>query len=106
VTNCFAEDRTPDMRGVEDMYLPLDDAEIDALYGRGELKALKEQERRRAREKVYKALKHWVDFFEGGKYPRVGRVRREKGWEERGEKRVLCQRAQEGRVVRKRPGEK
>jgi len=32
VTGCFDTDRTPDMRGVEEMYLPLDDPEIDGLF--------------------------------------------------------------------------
>ena len=31
VTGCFDTDRTPDMRGVEEMFLPLDDPEIDGL---------------------------------------------------------------------------
>jgi len=31
VTACFDTDRTPDMRGVEEMFLPLDDPEIDGL---------------------------------------------------------------------------
>ncbi|KUJ21610.1 cytochrome b5 [Mollisia scopiformis] len=105
VTNCFQEDGHPDMRGVEEMFIPLDNAEVDALYSRGELKVLREQERRNARKEVDKALRHWVDFFAGsGKYPRVGYVKREKGWETKGLKPTLCKRAQEGRPTsRKRP---
>lgn len=57
VTNCFAEDRTPDMRGVEEMFIPLDNPEVDDLYTPGQLKALKEQERRKAKEQVYQGLK-------------------------------------------------
>lgn len=44
---------------MEEMFLPLDDPEVDALYGKGELKALKEQERRRAKVEADKALRHW-----------------------------------------------
>ncbi|KAM3069527.1 hypothetical protein ACMFMF_008744 [Clarireedia jacksonii] len=39
VTSCFTEDRTPDMRGVEKMFLPVDDevvdAEIEKKIGKG-----------------------------------------------------------------------
>lgn len=103
VTNCFAEDRVPDLRGVEDMFIPLDDPAVDSLYTTGQLKALKEQERRKAREQVHAGLKHWVDFFGKGKYPMVGRVKREKGWETKGEVRELCKRAQEGRPKSRKP---
>jgi hypothetical protein len=47
------------MRGVEEMFIPLDNEEVDSLYGRGELKILKEQERRAAKKEVDKALRHW-----------------------------------------------
>lgn len=105
VTNCFAEDRNPDLRGVELMHIPLDDPEVDSLYTAEELKEVKEEEMRVAKEKVHGALKHWVDFFEGsGKYTKVGRVKRERGWEGKGAVKALCKRAQEGRPKsRKRP---
>jgi len=105
VTNCFQEDGNPDMRGVEDMYIPLDNEEVDGLYTKGELKVLREQERRNARKEVDKALRHWVDFFGNSpKYPRIGYVKREKGWETKGPAPTLCKRAQEGRPTsRKRP---
>jgi hypothetical protein len=104
VTGCFDTDRTPDMRGVEEMFLPLDDPEIDGLYSSGEMKKLKEKERREAKEKVYEALKHWIDFFGNSKkYTRVGEVRRETGWETKGPAPTLCARAQEGRGKRERP---
>lgn len=41
VTGCFKEDRIPDMRGVEEMYLPLDDPEVDALYSEEEMRVQK-----------------------------------------------------------------
>jgi hypothetical protein len=126
VTGCFDTDRTPDMRGVEEMYLPLDDLEIDGLfvspprdtklcsrmanaglwcrYSSKEMKIMREQEKRRAKQKVHEALKHWVDFFGNSKkYTRVGEVRREKGWETKGPAPTLCARAQEGRSKRARP---
>lgn len=104
VTNCFKEDITPDMRGVEEMFMPLDDPEVDSLYTKGQLKALKAQERKKAKEQVHANLKHWVDFFEGSsKYTKVGRVKREKGWETKGEKPKLCERAGENRKRREPP---
>lgn len=86
------------------MFIPLDDPEVDSLYTKGQLKALKEQERRKAKEQVHMSLKHWVDFFEGSKkYAKVGTVKREEGWEDEGEVKELCRRAQEGRPKRRQP---
>ncbi|RFU31931.1 hypothetical protein B7463_g4399, partial [Scytalidium lignicola] len=104
VTGCFREDIMPDMRGVEDMYLPLDDPEIDNQYTKGQLKALKEQERRKAKQEVYNALKHWVDFFANSKkYTAVGTVKREPGWETKGDPPVLCEKAAKRRKHRDPP---
>ncbi|CAL3966420.1 hypothetical protein PZA11_003080 [Diplocarpon coronariae] len=107
VTNCFQEDGNPDLRGVEEMFLPIDDEEIDKLYSSGELKALKEQEKRQAKLQAHNALKHWVDFFAGSKkYPKIGEVRREPNWRTKGPVKKLCQKAQGGRTKRKRPAGK
>ncbi|ESZ96130.1 hypothetical protein SBOR_3481 [Sclerotinia borealis F-4128] len=105
VTNCFEVDRTPDLRGVEDMFLPVDDEEVDReiveRVGAGGMKKLREREAREARRGVSEALGHWIGFFEnGGKYPKVGKVKRENGWETKGEKPVLCEKAQKGRKKR------
>lgn len=59
VTQCFDVDINPDMRGVEDMYIPMDNPEVDALYQSGQLKKLKQLERKLAKIEVHKALKHW-----------------------------------------------
>ncbi|KAG4034508.1 hypothetical protein MFRU_003g04680 [Monilinia fructicola] len=108
VTNCFEEDRTPDLRGVEEMFLPLDDEVVDKeivqKIGSGGFKKLKERERREAKKSVDGALGHWIGFFEnGGKYPKIGQVKREKGWESKGEKPALCEKAQKGRKKRTIP---
>ncbi|UKZ77260.1 hypothetical protein TrVFT333_004980 [Trichoderma virens FT-333] len=63
VTGCFADDRTPDMRGVEDMFLPLDDPEIDAQWTTAEMKEMKAMELAAAQRQVHDALKHWVNFL-------------------------------------------
>ncbi|KAL6695998.1 cytochrome b5 [Trichoderma pleuroticola] len=102
VTGCFADDRTPDMRGVEDMFLPLDDPETDAQYTTAEMKELKEMELIRAQRQVHDALKHWVNFFGNSKkYHKVGYVKREKNWLEKQPRRELCAPAQQGRSKRK-----
>jgi hypothetical protein len=105
VTGCFADDRTIDMRGVEDMYLPLDDPEVDSHWSAEELAQLKLKEREAAEKKVYEALKHWVDFFaKSTKYQKVGYVKLPKGWLEKQPRRELCEVAQSGRVKRQIPG--
>ena len=37
MTNCFQEDRNPDLRGAEYAFIPKDDPEVDSLYSSGEL---------------------------------------------------------------------
>jgi hypothetical protein len=93
------------MRGVEEMFLPYDDPEVDSLYTKAELKIARERERREAKREVYEKLKHWVDFFENSrKYVKIGQVKREKGWETKGEPPVLCKQALEAKPKsRKRP---
>jgi len=109
ITTCFDTDINPDTRGTELMFTPKDDAEIDVLYTSGELKKRKEQERRNALKEKDKALKHWVDFFEGSqKYHKAGMVKREVGWslDGLGEVPKLCQKADDGRPKRLKPDEK
>jgi predicted heme/steroid binding protein len=65
VTGCFDTDISPDMRGVEEMFLPHDDPEVDALYTKAELKIAKERERREARREVHEKLKHWYVKWDG-----------------------------------------
>ncbi|KAI1173197.1 putative heme binding protein [Nemania sp. FL0916] len=104
VTGCFAEDRTADMRGVEDMFLPLDDATVDAHWSPADLALLKEKERADALQRVHDALLHWVRFFENSpKYPKVGYVKRPKNWLDSEPRRPLCKSAAKGRVVRTIP---
>ncbi|KAI0025637.1 putative heme binding protein [Xylariomycetidae sp. FL0641] len=106
VTGCFAEDRTADMRGVEDMFLPLDDAAVDAHWSADELAALKEKELAEAQRKVHEGLLHWVKFFENNPtYPRVGYVQRPKNWLDSEPRKELCHNAAKGRKPRKIPSE-
>ncbi|KAI9737605.1 MAG: hypothetical protein M1818_005609 [Claussenomyces sp. TS43310] len=104
VTSCFDTDITPDIRGVEVMYLPVSDPDIDALYTSGELKAKKEQERRQAKIQVDRVIAHWKGFFHNSpKYMTVGKVKREQGWEAERPVPTLCQKAMDGRPTRGPP---
>lgn len=104
VTGCFAEDRTADLRGVEEMHIPVDDPEVDKHFSTAELAELKEQELAAAREKVHDQLSHWVNFFARNvKYPKIGTVKQEKDWLEKEPRRKLCDQAQKGRPKRKVP---
>ncbi|TKA26989.1 hypothetical protein B0A50_05180 [Salinomyces thailandicus] len=122
---------THDMRGlVEAMFLPkyMDEELSDAADGKagadsslGDLKdqakklvskfgrpSRKERKRRReadrpeAEEKLEQALGKWVSFFAaGGKYPTVGKVVREEGWEESApEPPAVCEEARKKRPIR------
>lgn len=107
VTTCFNSDISPDLRGIEKMYLPKSTPQVDEQYTTEEMAALQEEELKIAKEKAYKALKHWVDFFANHKkYVKVGTVKREKGWETKGEAPVLCQNANNARPFRKPPVKK
>lgn len=103
VTGCFKEDRNGDMRGVEEMFLPLDDYEVDKHYTADQLRQMRAEELAAAKEKVHDALKHWVDFFaKSKKYHKVGTLKREPGWQ--GKRKKLCEQAGQGRTPRKLPG--
>ncbi|KAI8671024.1 Cytochrome b5 heme-binding domain-containing protein [Fusarium keratoplasticum] len=105
VTGCFAEDRTADLRGMEEAFLPLDDPETDAHWTPEELAALKEKELAEAKEHAHKALLHWVNFFANSKkYSKYGYVSREDDWLEKEEPKVLCDQVQATRKKRKIPG--
>ncbi|KAI9721804.1 MAG: hypothetical protein M1812_002139 [Candelaria pacifica] len=103
VTGCFAEDITPDTRGVEEMFIPVDETGDEAGLSKGELKKRKEQDRRIARKQLRESVGHWERFFgDSSKYHRVGRVRREEGWLEKIPRRELCEAARKARPKRKK----
>ena len=56
VTGCFLEDRNGDMRGVEQMYLPIDNPEIDNQWPPEILKKMKEEELVEAKKRAHEAL--------------------------------------------------
>ena len=100
ITGCFAEDRTWDLRGVEDMFLELDEeldlfeegkwvelvrkfGSADGEDGKGELSEERKKElrgrvderRRKAWENVENSINHWDSFFRNHeRYKYVGKV--------------------------------
>lgn len=101
VTTCIEEDNNPDLRGVEEMFLPLDDPETDAHWSTAEMAKLQADELEAAHERAHLALKHWADFFANSKkYPRVGYVKMDKDWLEKQPIKKLCAKAQKGRAKR------
>lgn len=110
LTGCFADDQTPDLRGVEMMYMPIDatpdhpDYKPPKKLSKGEVKNRHAQELRKARKAVRDGLEHWHVLFRGDKgkpYFKVGEVKREEGWLAKLPKRELCEEAVKARPVRK-----
>lgn len=117
LTGCFQTDITPDLRGVEEMFIPVDpetkpDATPEVIekaqrrkkLSPGELKNRRAVEMRKARVQARNGLENWHRLFRGDKgkpYFKVGEVKREKGWVEKLPKRELCEQAKKGRPVRK-----
>lgn len=98
VTGCFREDLTPDLAGVEEMFVPVDDEELGRLTS-AQRKVRREQDVRTARARVRKTVDHWEGFFRNHKrYFQVGRV---VGGEVRAETpRELCEAARMARPKR------
>jgi predicted heme/steroid binding protein len=117
LTGCFAEDAVPDLRGVEQMFIPVDPetkenatpeviekAKSRPKLSSGELKNRNAQELRDARRQARDGLEGWHALFRGDKgkpYFKVGTVKREEGWLEKMPERTLCAQAQKGRPARK-----
>lgn len=119
MTGCFEEDLTPDLRGVEEMFVPVDppdapehqeDKQLVRQGGRAgptkaDLKNRRAREMRVARKRVQETIKGWAKTFsgEGGKpYYLAGEIVREEGWLERLPKRELCEAAKKSRPKRKK----
>lgn len=105
VTGCFQEDRTPDLVGVEEMFLPVEDVPDEGLTA-AERKVRREREVRVARAKVEKVVKRWEGFFRGHKkYFEVGRVLDDGVVDPEKGRRVLCDAAQGQRRKRSEMGD-
>lgn len=127
LTGCFQEDLTPDLRGVEEMFVPVDPPSDHAEDGgvaeggdleegtelkrnggrngltKAELKIRRERDYRMARKKVQEGIEGWARVFKGetGRpYFWVGTIKREEGWLEKLPRRELCEPARDGRPKR------
>lgn len=98
VTGCFLEDRTGDLRGAEEIYIPIDDADEEISSGARKTRA--EKERREAKKRVLQEVAKWEAFYRNHKkYFEVGKL---VGVPEyTGEPPKLCEHAQKGRPKRK-----
>lgn len=104
VTGCFMEDRTSDLRGAEEIYIPIDDP--DEEISSGERKTRAERERRLAKKKVQDEVDRWVRFYKNSKkYFEVGQVI---GLDDVPDSPAptLCAEAQKGRPKRKNMNKK
>ncbi|KAL6252719.1 hypothetical protein RBB50_000438 [Rhinocladiella similis] len=102
VTGCFLEDRTGDLRGAEEIYIPIE--EVDEDISSGARKTRAEKERRNAKKRVLQEVNKWEAFYRNHKkYFEVGKL---VGVPEyTGDPPKLCEPAQKGRPKRKRGNE-
>lgn len=120
ITGCFDTDLHPDVRGAEDLYMPVTPAEAQAdgrkvedkywkaLEGAqepssGEKKIRRQQELKSAKKTVDMVVENWAVMFNGGRgknYFKVGEVKREEGWMDKLPKPPLCKDAQIRRPIR------
>lgn len=99
VTGCFKEDLTPDLDGVEEMFLPVED--VDERITSAERQLRRERELRLAREQIVKTVSRWQGFFRNHKkYFQVGAVENDGVVDPDKGKRVLCEGAQNQRPKR------
>lgn len=103
VTGCFEDDLNADLRGVERMYVPVEDVGEEEEGGEGltsgERKVRREVEWREARKRVRQDVERWVAFYRGHqKYLEVGRVVGGEG--EKGVVPELCESAEMARPKR------
>lgn len=98
VTGCFMEDRTRDLRGAEEIYIPVEDP--SEKISSGERKTRSERERRAAKKRVRDEVDRWVKFYSNSKkYFEAGKVVGMND-EPSGPVPTLCAQAEKGRPKR------
>ncbi|KAI1621112.1 dihydrofolate reductase [Exophiala viscosa] len=98
VTGCFLEDRTGDLRGAEEIYIPIEDPDEEISSGARKTRA--EKERREAKKRVLQEVAKWEAFYRNHKkYFEVGKLVGVPAYSEDAPK--LCEHAQKGRPKRK-----
>jgi predicted heme/steroid binding protein len=104
VTGCFLEDRTSDLRGAEEIYLPIEDLEHEDISS-GDRKKRAEREQRDAKKKVVAEVQNWENFYRGSKkYFEVGKIVGSDALN--GPAPTLCEQAQKGRPKRSKMNQK
>jgi predicted heme/steroid binding protein len=99
VTGCFLEDRTGDLRGAEELYIPIED-DPDEYITNTARKLRAEKERRDAKKKVLAEVSNWEKFYRNHKkYFEVGKLKGVPEYTD--EPPRLCEPAQKGRPKRK-----
>ena len=102
VTGCFAQDTTADLRGAEEMFIPVDDPndEKEKQLSSGQKKVRLEQDRRVAKKRVRQEVEKWEKFYSNSdKYFKIGKVVGQKPFT--GESPELCPEAKKARPKRK-----
>ena len=112
VTGCFQEDLTSDLRGVERMYLPIEDVENEMIHDAdglpreittAERKIRAEQERRQAKKKVREEVDRWVRFYsDHEKYFQVGKLKIDQDDHSKSQPPEFCESAEKSRPLRSR----
>jgi len=98
VTGCFLEDRTSDLRGAEEIYIPIEDPDEEITSAARKLRA--EKERREAKKRVQQEVRKWEGFYwNHKKYFEVGKL--VGVTDDSGDPPKLCEHAQRGRPKRK-----
>ncbi|ERF72117.1 hypothetical protein EPUS_02908 [Endocarpon pusillum Z07020] len=106
VTGCFdLQHLRGEVKGVERMYIPVEDLEEEEGEGqqltRGQKKVRREQELREARRKVRAEVERWSSFYANSeKYFKVGRVVVDTNSKAEGEVPNLCEAAEKARPKR------
>lgn len=102
VTGCFRDDLTDDMRGVEEMFIPVEDNDQDEkerALTEAERREREEREMVEALEKVTRTVEKWQTFYRNhAKYFEVGKLVRD--GEGQKKMRPLCESARKARPKR------
>jgi predicted heme/steroid binding protein len=104
LTGCFKDDLTGDLRGVEEMFMPLDSDQPAEGEKRGAWKIRREQDKRDALRQVKEGIEQWAKVLRGDTgrpYFWVGTIMREEGWPSGLPMPTLCEPAQEARPTSK-----
>jgi predicted heme/steroid binding protein len=102
LTGCFKDDLTGDLRGVEEMYIPIDPEDAPKLTS-GQIKMQRQQDKRNAMRKVKEGIEGWAKVLRGDTgrpYFWAGTIKRDPDWPKGLPMPTLCDAAAEARPKR------